>query len=38
MVAVSAIVTGLPGGTIEKNRNADLLSPRRWSTARSATG
>ena len=23
MVAVSAIVTGLPGGTIEKNRNAD---------------
>src|SRR5690606_37354083 len=27
MVAVSAIVTGLPGGTIEKNRNADLLSP-----------
>jgi hypothetical protein len=26
-VAVSAIVTGLPGGTIEKNRNADLLSP-----------
>ena len=25
MVAVSAIVTGLPGGTIEKNRNADLL-------------
>ena len=29
MVAVSAIVTGLPGGTIEKNRNADLLSPAR---------
>ncbi len=27
MVAVSAIVTGLPGGVIEKNRNADLLSP-----------
>ncbi len=27
MAAVSAIVTGLPGGTIEKNRNADLLSP-----------
>ena len=27
MVAVSAIVTGLPGGTIEKNRNTDLLSP-----------
>jgi len=27
MVAVSAIVTGLPGGTIEKNRNAALLSP-----------
>lgn len=27
MIAVSAIVTGLPGGTIEKNRNADLLSP-----------
>lgn len=27
MVAISAIVTGLPGGTIEKNRNADLLSP-----------
>lgn len=27
MVAVSAIVTGLRGGTIEKNRNADLLSP-----------
>ncbi|WP_066555046.1 DUF4139 domain-containing protein [Croceicoccus bisphenolivorans] len=27
MVAVSAIVTGLPGGTIEKNRNADVLSP-----------
>ncbi len=27
MVAVSAIVTGLPGGTIEKNRNAELLSP-----------
>lgn len=27
MVAVFAIVTGLPGGTIEKNRNAELLSP-----------
>ncbi|ANY19880.1 hypothetical protein A6F68_01363 [Tsuneonella dongtanensis] len=27
LVAVTAIVTGLPGGTIEKNRNADLLSP-----------
>ncbi|MBB3988874.1 DUF4139 domain-containing protein [Croceicoccus naphthovorans] len=27
MVAVSAIVTGLPGGTIEKNRNAEILSP-----------
>jgi hypothetical protein len=27
MVAVSAIVTGLPEGTIEKNRDADLLSP-----------
>lgn len=27
MLAVSAIVTGLPGGTIEKNRNAELLSP-----------
>jgi hypothetical protein len=27
MIAVSAIVTGLPGGTVEKNRNADLLSP-----------
>jgi len=27
MVAVSAIVSGLPGGTIEKNRNAELLSP-----------
>ncbi|MEL7189288.1 MAG: hypothetical protein AAGK17_07025 [Pseudomonadota bacterium] len=27
MVGVSAIVTGLPGGTIEKNRNAELLSP-----------
>jgi len=27
MVAVSAIVGGLPGGTIEKNRNAELLSP-----------
>ncbi len=27
MIAVSAIVTGLPGGTIEKNRNAELLGP-----------
>ena len=27
MVGLSAIVTGLPGGTIEKNRNAELLSP-----------
>ena len=27
MVGVTAIVTGLPGGAIEKNRNADLLSP-----------
>lgn len=27
MVAVTAIVTGLPGGAIEKNRNAALLSP-----------
>jgi hypothetical protein len=27
MATVTAIVTGLPGGTIEKNRNADLLSP-----------
>jgi hypothetical protein len=27
MAAVTALVTGLPGGTIEKNRNADLLSP-----------
>src|SRR5690606_26380895 len=27
MVAVTAIVTGLPGGTIEMNRNAELLSP-----------
>lgn len=27
MVGVSAIVTGLPGGTIEKNRNAQILSP-----------
>jgi hypothetical protein len=27
MVAVTAIVTGLPGGTIEKNRNSALLSP-----------
>jgi hypothetical protein len=27
MVAVTAIVTGLPGGVIEKNRNGNLLSP-----------
>jgi hypothetical protein len=27
MIGVSAIVTGLPGGTIEKNRNTALLSP-----------
>lgn len=27
MIGVSAIVSGLPGGTIEKNRNAALLSP-----------
>jgi hypothetical protein len=27
MIAVSAIVTGLPGGTAEKNRDAVLLSP-----------
>ena len=27
MIAVSAIVAGLPGGAIEKNRNASLLSP-----------
>ena len=27
MIGVSAIVTGLPGGTIEKNRDAELLSP-----------
>lgn len=27
MVAVTAIVTGLPGGVIEKNRNSALLSP-----------
>ncbi|WP_086609156.1 DUF4139 domain-containing protein [Erythrobacter donghaensis] len=27
MIGISAIVTGLPGGTIEKNRNAQLLSP-----------
>lgn len=27
MIGVSAIVTGLPGGTIEKNRSAALLSP-----------
>jgi len=27
MVAVSAIVTGLPGGVVEQNRDANLLSP-----------
>lgn len=27
MVAVSAVVTGLPGGVVQKNRDADLLSP-----------
>ena len=27
MVAVTAIVTGLPGGTIEQNQDANLLSP-----------
>jgi hypothetical protein len=27
IVAVSAVITGLPGGTIEKNRDARLLSP-----------
>lgn len=27
MIAVSAIVTGLPGGVIQKNRDAALLSP-----------
>ena len=27
MIAVSAIVTGLPGGTVEKNRDAAMLSP-----------
>ena len=27
MVAVSAIVTGLPGGVVQKNRDAALLSP-----------
>jgi hypothetical protein len=27
IVPVSAIVTGLPGGTVEKNRDARLLSP-----------
>ncbi|PLK24868.1 hypothetical protein C0V72_03775 [Porphyrobacter sp. TH134] len=27
MIGISAIVTGLPGGTIEKNRNTQLLSP-----------
>lgn len=27
MIGVSAIVTGLPGGTIEMNRNAQILSP-----------
>jgi hypothetical protein len=27
MIAVSAIVTGLPGGPVEQNRDADLLGP-----------
>src|SRR3546814_7633677 len=27
MIAVSAVVTGLPGGVVQKNRNAALLSP-----------
>ena len=27
IIPASAIVTGLPGGTIEKNRDAKLLSP-----------
>lgn len=27
MVAVSAVVTGLPGGVVQKNRDADLLGP-----------
>ena len=27
MIAVSAIVTGLPGGVVQKNRDAALLSP-----------
>jgi hypothetical protein len=27
MISVSAIVTGLPGGTVQKNRDAALLSP-----------
>ncbi len=27
MIGISAIVSGLPGGTIERNRNAALLSP-----------
>ena len=27
MASVTAIITGLPGGVIEKNRNAQLLSP-----------
>lgn len=27
MIAVSAVVTGLPGGVIQKNRDAKLLSP-----------
>jgi hypothetical protein len=27
IISVSAIVTGLPGGTVEKNRDAALLSP-----------
>lgn len=27
IIAVSAIVTGLPGGTVQRNRDANLLSP-----------
>jgi hypothetical protein len=33
----SAIVTGLPEGVIEKNRDAKLLSPSRCSRPRSAS-
>lgn len=36
MIAVSAVVTGLPGGVIQKNRDARLLSPA--SLALSALG